>query len=161
MRDWLWHLTMNTGELRKCERRHFTDWHWAQFECAGLLPGPVEMACDSNYWLYTTLKPREKWAAFEFRRNRVGLGQIRLSWACFCLEQAAETLTWAQALERFSLDCPDAFAARPAVELPGDCPWIAAFEITRLADHERGWMWEFHALYCWYLAGKLSEEAWS
>ena len=40
VRDWLWRLTMNTGELKKCERHHFTDSHWAQFEEAGLLPGP-------------------------------------------------------------------------------------------------------------------------
>ncbi|MBV9998337.1 MAG: hypothetical protein JO015_04395 [Verrucomicrobia bacterium] len=152
---------MNTGEVRKCERCHFTDWHWAEFEHARLLPGPVQMAYDSNYWLYTTLKPDEKWASFEFRRNRVGLGQVRLSWACVCLEQVAEAFTWAQAVERFSLDCPDAFAARPAMDLPGDCPWVAAVEITRLAGHERGWMWEFHALYGWYLAGKLSEEVWA
>jgi hypothetical protein len=43
VRNWLWHLTMNTGELKKCERHHFTDWHWAQFEQAGFLPGPVQI----------------------------------------------------------------------------------------------------------------------
>ncbi len=25
---------MNTGELKKCERQHFTDWHWAQWKQA-------------------------------------------------------------------------------------------------------------------------------
>ena len=43
VRDWLWHLTLNTGEVKKCERHYFTDWQWAQFEQAGLLPGPVEI----------------------------------------------------------------------------------------------------------------------
>ncbi|HEV3211466.1 MAG TPA: hypothetical protein VGY91_14510, partial [Chthoniobacterales bacterium] len=80
VRNWLWHLTMNTGELKKCERQHFSDWHWAQFEQAGVLPGPVEIPPNSNYWLYTAANPGKKWGAFEFRRNVVGVGQIRLSW---------------------------------------------------------------------------------
>jgi hypothetical protein len=56
VRDWLWHLTLNTGEVKKCERHHFTDWHWAQFEQAGLLPGPVELPSNSNYWPYSRLR---------------------------------------------------------------------------------------------------------
>ena len=159
VRDWLWHLTMNTGELKKCERHHFTDWHWAQFEHAGLLSGPVEIPPASNYWLYTTANPGEKWGAFEFRRNVVGLGQIRLSWACFCIEEEAEYLAWKQALERFRSDSSDYFGTRSSPSVPGSCPWIAAVEITRLADSERCWMWEFHSLYAWYLIDKLCGES--
>jgi hypothetical protein len=161
VRNWLWHLTMNTGELKKCERHHFTDWHWAQFEQAGLLPGPVQIPSNSNYWLYTTANPGKKWGAFEFRRNLVGVGQIRLSWACFCIEQEAEYLTWKQAIERFRSDSSDYFGTRSPPAVPGSCPWIAAVEITRLADYERRWMWEFHAFYFWYLIDKMSEDGWS
>jgi hypothetical protein len=161
VRNWLWHLTMNTGELKKCERQHFSDWHWAQFEQAGVLPGPVEIPPNSNYWLYTAANPGKKWGAFEFRRNVVGVGQIRLSWACFCIEQEAELVTWKQAIEEFRSDSSDYFGARSQPSVPGSCPWIAAVEITRLADYERRWMWEFHALYFWYLIDKISEDAWS
>jgi hypothetical protein len=161
VRNWLWHLTMNTGELKKCERQHFTDWHWAQFEQASVLPGPVEIPSNSNYWLYTMANPGKKWGAFEFRRNVVGVGQIRLSWACFCIEQEAEFVTWKQAIEKFRSDSSDYFGTGSSPSVPGSCPWIAAVEITRLADYERRWMWEFHALYFWYLIDKISEDAWS
>ena len=57
VRNWLWHLTLNTGELRRCDRRQFTDWDWAQIEQADPLPGPVEMPSNSNYWLYTSADP--------------------------------------------------------------------------------------------------------
>jgi len=149
---------MNTGELRKCERQHFTDWHWAQFEEAGLLPGPVEIPPNSNYWLYTTAHPGKKRGAFEFRRNVVGVGQIRLSWACFCIDQEEEHLSWKQAIEEFRSDSSDYFETGTPPSVPGSCPWIAAVEITRLADYERRWIWEFHALYTWYLIDKLLEE---
>ena len=161
VRNWLWHLTMNTGELKKCERHHFTDWHWAQFEQAGLLPGPVQIPSDSNYWLYTMASPGKKWGAFEFRRNLVGVGQIRLSWACFCIEREAEHLAWKQVIEKFRSDSADYFGTRSPPVAPGSCPWIAIVEITRLADYERRWMWEFHAFYFWYLIEKMSEDGWS
>jgi hypothetical protein len=152
---------MNTGELKKCERRLFTDSHWAQFEEANLLPGPVEIPSNSNYWLYTTANPGEKSGEFEFRRNLVGVGQIRLSWACFCIEQEAEYLTWTQALEKLRLNSSDYFRTGCRSAVPESCPWIAAVEITRLGDYERRWMWEFHAFYFWYLIDKMSEDGWS
>ena len=152
---------MNTGELKKCARRHFTDSHWAQFEESGLLPGPVEIPANSNYWLYTTPDPGKKSGEFEFRRNLVGVGQIRLSWACFCIEQEAEFLTWKQATEKFRLNSTDYFRTGCRSVLPDSCPWIAAVEITRLTDCERRWMWEFHAFYFWYLVDKMSEVGWS
>jgi len=77
VRDWLWHLTLNTGELKKCERLQFTDWDWAQIEEANPLPGSVEMPSKSNYWLYTTADRDKKWGTFEFRRPRVGVGPKR------------------------------------------------------------------------------------
>ena len=161
VRNWLWHLTMNTGELKKCERRHFTDWHWAQFEQADLLPGPVEFPSNSNYWLYTTANPDQKSGEFEFRRNLARVGQVRLSWACFCIEQEAEYLTWKQAIEKFRSDSLDYFETRSPPAVPESCPWIAAVEITPLADYERRWMWEFHTFYVWYLIDKMSEDGWS
>jgi hypothetical protein len=152
---------MNTGELKKCERHHFTDWHWAQFEQAGLLPGPVQIPAESNYWLYTMASPGEKRGAFEFRRNLVGVGQIRLSWACFCIEQEAAYLAWKQAIEEFRSDSADYFGPRLPLAVPGSCPWIATVEITRLTDDERRWMCEFYAFYFWYLIDKMSEHGWS
>ncbi len=160
VRDWLWHLTLNTGELKKCERRQFTDSDWAQFEQADPLPGPIEMPSNSNYWLYTTADPDKKWGAFEFRRNVVGVGQIRLSWACFCIEQEAERLTWKQAIERFRWERPDYVQTGPPLAIPDGSPWIAAVEISRLAGYERHWMIEFHAFYFWYLADKIYETGW-
>ena len=156
MRDWLWHLSLNTGELRKCERRHFTDWQWAQFEHAGLLPGPVQLASDSNYWLYTSVKAGQKWGTFEFRRTRVGVGQFRLSWACICPEPDGESMAWEQALNTFCLS-EDAFEVRSSPVIPSGCPWLAAVELSRLAGHERSWMGDFQACYGWYLIEKLAE----
>jgi len=46
--DWLCHLTFNTGELKKCERRPFTDWDWAQIDEADPLPGPVGMPSSNG-----------------------------------------------------------------------------------------------------------------
>ena len=105
--------------------------------------------------------PGKKWGTFEFRRNLVGVGQIRLSWACFCIEQEAEYLAWKQAIEKYRSDSSDYFGTRSPPAVPGSCPWIAAVEITRLADYERRWMWEFHAFYFWYLIDKMSEDGWS
>jgi hypothetical protein len=160
VRNRLWHLTLNTGELKKFERRHFTDWHRAQFEQAKLLPGPVQINSNSNYWLYTTVNPNKKSGEFEFRRNLVGVGQIRLSWACFCIEQEAEYLAWKHAIEKFRLDSSDYFGTTSPPTVPESCPWIAAVDITRLTDYERRWMWEFHAFYVWYLIDKLSKDGW-
>ena len=160
VRDWLWHLTLNTGEVKKCERHYFTDWQWAQFEQAGLLPGPVEILSNSNYWLYTTINAEKNWGEFEFRRNLVGVGQIRLSWACFCIEQEADYLAWKQATERFCSDSADSFETRSPLAALGGCPWIAAVEITRLAEYERCWMWEFQAFYVWYLIAMMSKDGW-
>ena len=53
---------MNTGELKKCERQHFTDWHWPQFEQAGLLPGPVQIPSNSNYYA-----PRHRLEAYAIK----------------------------------------------------------------------------------------------
>ena len=160
VRDWLWHLTLNTGELKKCERRQFTDWDWAQIEEADPLPGPVEMPSNSNYWLYTTADRDKKWGTFEFRRNRVGVGQIRLSWACFCIGQEAERLTWKQAIEKFRWESPDYYQSGSLLAVPDSSPWIVAIEFNRLADYERRWMVEFHAFYFWYLADKIYEIGW-
>ncbi len=160
MRDWLWHLTLNTGELRKCERQDFTDWDWAQFEQADPLPGPVEMPSNSNYWLYTTADPGKNWGTFELRRNLVGVGQIHLSWACFCVEEEAERLSWAHATEKFRLESLDYFEIRSMPAVPESSPWIAAVETNRLAPYERRWIVEFQSFYFWYLADKIYETSW-
>lgn len=149
---------MNTGELKKCERHHFTDSDWGQLEEAGLLPGPVEIPSNSNYWLYTTANPGENSGEFEVRRNLVGVGQLCLSWACFCITQEAEYLIWKQAMEKFRLNSSDYFSTGCHSTVPESCPWIAAVEITRLTDYERRWMWEFQEKYAWYLIGKIHEE---
>ena len=60
-------------------------------------------------------------------------------------------------MERYRSDSTDYFETRSAPSVPGGCPWIAAVELTRLADYERRWMWEFHAFYFWYLIDKMSE----
>jgi hypothetical protein len=158
VRDWLWHLTLNTGELKRCQREQFTDWDWAQIEVASPLPGPVEIPSNSNYWLYTTADPDKNWGTFEFRRNIVGVGQKHLSWACFCIEQGAERPTWRQAIEKFRAENPDYLRSLPAI--PDSSPWIAAIEMNRLADYERRWMVEFHAFYFWYLIDKIYEADW-
>jgi hypothetical protein len=160
VRDWLWHLTLNTGELKKCGREQFTDWDWAQIEEANPLPGPVEIPPNSNYWLYTMADPDKNRGAFEFRRNIVGVGQIRLSWACFCIEQEAERLTWKHVTEKFRSESPDYFQIGSLPAVPDSSPWIAAIELNRLADYERRWMDEFHAFYFWYLVDKIYEASW-
>jgi len=90
----------------------------------------------------------------------VGVGQIRLSWACFCIEEEAEYLAWKQAMERFRSDSADSFETRSSLAVLEDCPWIAAVEITRLAEYERCWMWEFQAFYVWYLIAMMSKDGW-
>jgi hypothetical protein len=160
VRNWLWHLTLNTGELRRCDRRQFTDWDWAQIEQADPLPGPVEMPSNSNYWLYTSADPDKKWGTFEFRRNLVGIGQIRLSWVCYCIEPESEHLTWKQAIEMFRSESSDYFQTGSVLTAPDSSPWIASIEMNRLADCERRWMSEFHAFYFWYLVDKIYEVSW-
>jgi hypothetical protein len=160
VRDWLWHLTLNTGELKKCERKDFTDWDWAQFEQADPLRGPVEMPSNSNCWLYTNADPGKNWGTFDLRRNLVGVGQILLSWACFCVEEEAGSLSWTQATEKFRSESSDYFQIRSMPAAPDSAPWIAAVEKNRLAPYERRWIVEFQSFYFWYMADKIYEGSW-